>query len=339
MKAIVYTKYGPPDVLELKEVEKPIPKDNEVLIRTFATPVSYGDIMARDFKHLPLSKFNMPLPLYFLARIMFGINKPKKKILGSEFAGTIEATGRNVKRFKANDHVFGYLGQNFGAYAEYICIPENGSFAIKPANMTYEEAACVSYGALVALNLLRKMDIQPGQRVLINGASGGIGSAAVQLAKNNFGAVVTGVCSTSRINYVKALGAEKAIDYTKEDFTKYSEQYDLIFDVLGKSSFSHCKNSLKENGHYLLASFKTKHLLQMFWTSLFPPNGKKVICAFSSEKQEDFFLIKGLVEKGKIKSIIDKCFPLEQAVEAHKYAESWQKKGNIVISLKGGNNI
>ena len=240
MKAIVCTKYGPPEVLQLKEVAKPTPKDNEVLIRVHATSVNFGDMMARNFKAITPREFNMPFLFWLLAKISFGPSQPKITILGSEFAGEIEATGKDVKQFKQGDQVFGYPGQSFGAYAEYLCMPENGVLAIKPTNMTYDEAAVVPYGAIMALNLLRKMNIQPGQKVLVNGASGGIGSAAVQIAKH-FGAEVTGVCGTPRLEFVKSLGADKVIDYTKDDFTKNGETYDLIFDILGKSSFSRCQ--------------------------------------------------------------------------------------------------
>lgn len=330
MKAIEYSEYGLPDVLKLVEVEKPAPKDNEVLIKIHAVSVNYGDTLARNFKGVSSREFNMPFLFWFLARIAFGLNKPKNKILGSEFAGVIESVGKDVKLFKAGDPVFGYRGQNMRANAEYLCMPENGLVTTKPANMTYEEAATVPYGALTALNLLRSVNIQPGQKVLINGASGGIGSAAVQLAKY-FGAEVTGVAATPRLEFMKSLGADKVIDYTKADFTKNGETYDLIFDILGRSSFLNCKNSLNENGYYLLASFKLKQLLQMLWTSKI--GSKKVICALSGEKIEDLLLVKKLVEEGKIKSIIDKRFPLEQTAEAHRYVESGSKKGSVVITM------
>lgn len=330
MKAILYTEYGPPNVLQLRDVEKPAPKDNEILIRIHATPVNYGDTLARNFREVSPLKFNMPFFFWLPARIVFGISKPKINILGSELAGQIEAVGKDVKRFKKGDPVFGYRGQSMGANAEYLCMPEDGLVTIKPTNMTYAEAAAVPYGALTALNLLRKVNIQPGQKVLINGASGGIGSAAVQLAKH-FGAEVTGVCSTPRLEFVKSLGADKVIDYTKEDFTQNGETYDLIFDILGRSSFSRCKSSLNENGRYLLASFKMKQLFQMLWTSMI--GNKKVICALSGEKLEDLLFIKELVEAGKIKSVIDRRYPLEQTAEAHRYIETGHKKGNVVITL------
>jgi len=331
MKAIVYTEYGPPEVLQLKEVEKPTPKDNEVLIRIYATSVTYGDIMTRNMRKISPRKFTMPMPLWLPIRIMFGFRKPRKKILGAELSGEIESVGKDVKLFRKGDQVFGYRGMNMGAYAEYLCMPEDGVVAIKPANMTYEEAAVVPYGALMALNLLRKVNIQSGQKVLINGASGGIGSAAVQLAKSHFGAEVTGVCSTPRLELVKSLGADKVIDYTKEDFTKSGETYDVIFDILGKSSFSRCKSSLKKNGRYLLASFKMRQLFQMLWTKI--KGSKKVICALASEKTEDLIFIKELIEAGKIKAAIDKRYPLEQIAEAHSYVEKGLKKGNVVITI------
>ena len=331
MKAVVYTEYGSPDVLQLKEVEKPAPKDNEILIRIYATPVNFGDTYARNFKAISPRKFSMPILLWLPAKMAMGFSRPKRTILGSEFAGEIEAIGKQVTRFKKGDQVFGFRGSSFGAYAEYLCMPETGLVAIKPANMTYEEAATVPGGALTALSLLRKVNIQRGQKVLINGASGGIGAAAVQLAKNHFGAEVTGVCGTPRLEFVKALGAEKVIDYTHEDFSKNGETYDLIFDVPGKTSFARCKNSLKPNGRLFYVSFKMKHLLQMLLTSIM--GGKKVICALSGEKPEDLVLIKELVEAGKITSIIDRCYPLEQTTEAHRYVEAGHKTGSVVITV------
>ena len=330
MKAIVYTEFGPPDVLHLKEEEKPAPKDNEILVRVHATPVSYGDMTARNFKNISSRKFHMPLPLLFATRMVFGFNKPKINVLGSEFAGEVEAIGKDVIRFKAGDQVMGYLGQRMGAYAEYLCMPEDGSVAKKPSNMTYAEAATVPYGAIMATSLLRKGNIQSGQKVLVNGASGGIGSAAVQLAKH-YGAEVTGVCGTQRLDFVKALGADKVIDYTKEDFTQNGEAYDLIFDILGKSSFAQSKRSLTATGRILYASFKTKHLLQMLWTSLY--GSQKVICAMASEKSEDLVFVKEQVEAGKFHTIVDRCYPMERAAEAHRYAESGQKRGFVVITM------
>ncbi|WP_214481420.1 NAD(P)-dependent alcohol dehydrogenase [Bacillus sp. SM2101] len=330
MKAIVCENYGSPEVLELKDVKKPMPKDNEVLIKVNATSINYGDLVARNFNEISPSKFNMPLLFWALSKFYFGFRKPKINILGSEFAGQIELVGKDVKLFKLGDEVFGYLGQNMGAYAEYICLTEKGILATKPTNMSFEEATVVPYGAMTALNLLRKVEVRSGQKVLINGASGSIGSAAVQIAKY-FGAEVTGVCSTSRVEFVKALGADKVIDYTTDDFTKNGETYDLIFDILGKSSFQRCKGSLKQSGYYLLASFKIKQLYEMLWTSMF--SSKKVICALSTEKAEDLHFLKELIEKGKIISVIDRSFPLEQTDDAHRYVESGQKKGFVVITM------
>ena len=323
MKAIVYTKYGPPDVLQLKEVDKPIPKDNEVLVKVYATTVTKYDCWSRSC--------TAPTGFWLPSRIASGIRKPKITILGIELAGEIESIGKDVKKFKEGNQVYGFTGESMGTHAEYICMPEDGALAIKPANMTYEETACVPYGALTALFFLRKGNIQSGQKVLIFGASGGVGTAAVQLAKY-FGAEVTGVCSTTKLELVKSLGADKVIDYTKEDFTQSGETYDLIFDILGKSSFSHCKISLKQNGRYLLASFKMKQLFQMLWTSMI--GSKKVICALAIDKQEDLIFIKELIETGKIKSVIDRRYPLEQTAEAHRYIEKGHKKGNVVITVE-----
>lgn len=332
MKASVYTEYGPPEVLQLGEVARPAPQDGEILIRVRATTVNYGDLLARNIGNTPPDQFHMPLLFWLFARLDFGLGGPKKQILGSEFAGDVASVGKDVTRFKEGDQVYGYPGQRMGAYAEYLCMPAEGSLALKPANMSYEEAAAIPYGAVTALNLLRRVNLQPGQKVLINGASGSIGSAAVQLAKH-FGAQVTGVCGTPRLEFVNSLGADRAIDYTREDFTKNGETYDLILDVLGKSSFSRCRGSLEPDGRYLLASFKTRQLLQMLWTSM--GGGKKVICALSMDKPEDLVFIKELVEAGKFKAVIDRRFPLEQAAEAHRYVEDGHKKGHIVITVNG----
>lgn len=330
MKAVTYTQYGAPDVLHLTEMAKPAPKDNEVLIRVHATPVNFGDAMARNFGNISPRQFNMPLPLYVLSRMAFGFSRPKKHVLGSEFAGVVEAVGKDVTRFTPGDRVFGYPGMNMGANAEYICMPQDGMLALKPTNMTHEEAAAVPYGALTALSLLRRMNIQPGQKVLINGASGAIGSYAVQLARF-FGAHVTGVCSTERLDYVRSLGADQVIDYTKTDFTTSGETYDLVFDVLGKGAFQRWRRPLNPNGRYLLASFKMKHLVQMLITSV--TGDKKVVCAFSGESPADLVYIKELIEAGHIKAVVDKRYPLEQAADAHRYFESGHKHGSVVIVM------
>lgn len=331
MKAIVYTEYGTPDVLHLKEVEKPSPKDNEALIKIHAVSVNYGDIIARNYKNVSPQEFNMPFLFWIMARFVFGLNKPKKTILGNSFAGEVETVGKAVKLFKKGDAVFACTEQNMGAYAEYLCVPENGVLAAKPSNMTCEAASTIPYGATMALNLLKKANIQKGQRVLVLGASGGIGSAAVQLAKHYYGAEVTGVCSTEGVDYVTQLGADKVIDYKKEDFTKNGETYHLIFDILGRESFSQVKASLKPNGIYLSVSFKMKKLFQMLWTSIM--GGKKVICSLAVPKQEDLIFIKDLVEGGKTIAIIDKTFSLEKTAEAHRYVETGEKKGSVVIKV------
>jgi NADPH:quinone reductase-like Zn-dependent oxidoreductase len=333
MKAIVYTQYGSPDVLHLQEIEKPTPQDNEILIRIRATPVNVGDVMARNFRAFTARTFTMPGFVWLPARFMIGFRKPRRHILGSEFAGDVEAVGSGVTHFKPGDAVFGYRAMNFGANAEYLCMPADRFVTAKPANMTYEQASGVPGGALTALSLLRRVNIQPGQKVLINGASGGIGSHALQLAKH-YGAEVTGVCGTPRMELVKALGADHVIDYTKEDFTQNGEKYDLIMDVMNKSSFARCKNSLTPNGCYLLVSFKTKQLMQMMRTSVTARNGgKRVICALSDEKPEDLVFIRGLVEAGVIKSVVDTCYPLPQAADAHRYFEAGSKRGLVVITV------
>jgi NADPH:quinone reductase-like Zn-dependent oxidoreductase len=329
MKAVIYTEYGSPDVLHLAEVAKPAPQDNEVLIRVHATAVNFGDLMARNFKSITPRKFGMPLPLMLISRMYFGFSEPKVNILGSEFAGVVEAVGAQVTRFKPGDAVFGYRAQKMGAYAEYVCMPESGMLALKPARMTFEEAAAVPYGALTALALLRTVNLQPGQKVLINGASGSIGAAAVQLAKY-YGAEVTGVCGTPRLDFVKALGADKVIDYTKEDFTRSGETYDVIFDILGKTSFSRGRKALKPNGRYLFASFKLKQMLQMLETKIV--GGQKVICALSSEKPDDLTFIGGLIEAEQYRTIIDRRYPMAQAAEAHRYVEQGRKGGSVVLT-------
>jgi NADPH:quinone reductase-like Zn-dependent oxidoreductase len=329
MKAMVLTKFGPPDVLQLQEVAKPTPKDHEVLIRIYATTVTAADCELRSLK-LPLA-FRLPL------RIYVGLIRPGPIILGQELAGEIEAVGKDVKRFRKGDQVFGWSGLGLGAYAEYKCLPEDGVLAIKPANISYEEAAVLAVGGLDAVHFLRKGHIQSGQKVLINGAGGSIGTFAVQLARY-FGAEVTAVDSTGKLDMLRSIGADQVIDYTQEDFTKNGETYDVIFDVVGKSSFTRSVRSLTHNGRYLLGNSRLSQRVRGQWTSR--RSSKKVIpwaVRTASEYTEDFNFLKELIEAGKIQSVIDRCSPLEQTAEAHRYVDTGQKKGNVVITVEQNN--
>ena len=324
MKAITYEKYGPPDVLRVTEVAKPVPKNNEVLVKVHAAAVASEDCTFR--KGSP-----------FFARFATGLTRPKIPVLGSEFAGEIEAVGKDVGRFREGDEVFGSTSASLGCHAEYLCLPEDGVLATKPTNLKYESSLCG--GFLTALPFLRDNGrIKSGQNVLINGASGTVGTSAVQLARH-FGTHVTGVCSTSNIELVKSLGAEEVIDYTIEDFTRARETYDIIFDTVGKSSFSRCRRALKKGGIYLRTVPSLAILLQMLWT--WKLGSRRAAIAFTGllpvdKKLRDLVFIKQLMEAGEIEPVIDKVYPFEQIAEAHSYVETGHKKGNVVITMLDG---
>jgi len=328
MKAIVWTKYGAPDGLQLQEIEKPGPQDDEVLVKIHATTVTAGDCEMR--------RLQLPLMLSFPVRLYIGLIKPKRiTILGQELAGEVGEVGKDVVSFKKGDQVFGTTGFGFGAYAEYICLKENpnemqGTFALKPINMSYEEAAAVPTAGFEALHFLRHADIQRGQKVLVFGAGGSIGTFSVQLA-NYFGAEVTAVDSAEKLEMLRSIGATHVIDYAQQDFTQNGETYDVIIDVVGKKSFSRRLKSLKQNGHYFLANAGLSHIVVRLWTSI--TSSKKVVMGSSSQSKEDLLSLKELIEAGKLKSVIDRRYSLEQIPEAHRYVETGQKIGNVVITV------
>ncbi len=319
MKAIVYSQYGSPDALHLKEVQKPTPKNNEVLIRIHASTVNRTDC-----------GFLRAEP--FFVRFVGGLLGPKRKILGNEFAGEIEAIGKDVKSFMNGDRVFGFSGVRFGGHAEYMTMPEQGMLTTMPGNITYEEAAPSTEGAHYALNNIRNANVRSWQSVMIYGATGAIGSAAVQLVKY-YGAEVTAVCNTDNVTLVKSLGADKVIDYTEEDFTKSGQKYDFVFDAVGKSSFGACKKLLKSDGIYCSTDlgFLWQNPFLALWTSRF--GSKKIIFPIPKDRKEDILFLKELIEAGRFKPIIDRRYPLEQIAEAYKYVESGQKIGNVVITV------
>ena len=317
MKAIICTKYGTPDFLQMKEVEKPTPKDKEVLIKIHATSVSSGD--ARMRRADP-----------FIIRLIFGFKRPRKPILGMVVAGEIEAIGTSVSNYKIGDQVFGSSGMNFGAHAEYVSVPEDAVLALKPSNMNYEEAAAIPVGAMASLHFLRIANIQQGQKVLIYGASGALGTMAVQLAKH-YGAEITAVCSTANVELMKSLGADHVIDYTQEDFTKNGKKYDVVFDTIGKSSLRNALKSLSDNGHLLLASAGIGTMIGGSIKSMFIK--KKIVSGVIKETVKDMNFFKQLIEKGSLKAVIDRTYPLEQIVAAHAYVDKGHKKGNVIIAI------
>jgi NADPH:quinone reductase-like Zn-dependent oxidoreductase len=323
MKAIVYERYGPPEVLQLKEVEKPTPKDNEILIKTLATTVTSGDWRVRSL--------NVPAGFGLIVRLVFGVSRPKQPILGTELAGVIEAVGKDVSKFKVGDQVFAFSDAAMGCHAEYKCMPEDGAVALKPSNLTYDEAAALSFGGTTALNFFRRGKLQSGESVLVNGASGGVGTAAVQLARH-FGADVTGVCSTANGELVRSLGASHVIDYTKEDFTQNGETYDVIVDTVGTAPFSLRKASLKEGGRLLMVLGGLPDMLQIPWVSM--TSSKKVIAGPAAGRAEDLRFLAGLAEAGEFKPVIDRRYPFERIAEAHSYVDTGRKKGNVVITLE-----
>src|SRR6266850_351464 len=323
MKAIVYERYGPPEVLRLREVEKPTPKDNEVLIRAYSTTVTAGDCRVRSL--------HMPVGFGLIARLVLGVSRPRQPILGSELAGKVESVGKDVNKFRIGDAVFAFTGARLGCHAEYKCMPEDGALALKPANLTFEEAAAMSSGGTTALDFFRRGKLKSGEKVLVNGASGGVGTAAVQLAKH-FGADVTGVCSTANLEWVRSLGAHHVIDYTKHDFTENGETYDIIVDTAGTAPFSRSKASLKERGRLLLVLSGLSDILQVPWVSM--TSSKKVIAGPAAWRAEDLRFLAELAQAGEFRPVIDRRYPFEQIVEAHRYVDTGRKKGNVVITLE-----
>ncbi len=322
MKAVIWTKYGPPDVLQLREVDQPIPKDNEVLVKVYATTVIAGDCELRNLK-VP-SLYRIPI------RLFLGLSNPKRiTILGQELAGEIEAIGKGVTRFKKGDQVFAPTLFRLGAYAEYVSLPET-YLVLKPTNMTYEETTTIPTGGIYGLHLLRQADVQSGQTVLIIGAGGSIGTYAVQIAKS-WGAYITAVDSPGKLELLHSIGADHVIDYTKEDYTRSGATYDAIIDVVGKSSFSGCVRLLKPNGHYVLGNPGLSAMLRAGWTTL--TTNKKIIYGTANYRAEDYAFLLKLIESGKLKPVIDRRYPLEQIAEAHRYVDSGQKKGNVVITV------
>ena len=322
MKAILYQQYGPPDVLQMADIAKPVPKPNEILIKTYATTVTSGDWRVRSL--------TVPAGFGWMTRLVFGVSRPRQPILGSELAGVVESVGEAVSRFKVGDAVFAFSDARMGCYAEYKCMPQDGAVACKPPGLSYGEAAALSFGGTTALDFLRRAKLQRGESVLINGASGAVGAAAVQLARH-FGAHVTAVCSTANMAWVRALGASQVIDYTQEDFTQNGQTYHVIMDTVGTAPFSRCQASLRDGGRLLLVLAGLADMLHAPWASL--TSGKRVIAGPVSVRAEDLPLLAELAAAGAFKAVIDRRYRFEQMVEAHRYVDSGRKKGNVVVML------
>jgi NADPH:quinone reductase-like Zn-dependent oxidoreductase len=323
MRAAVYTRYGPPEVVEVKSVEKPSPADNEVLIKTYATTVTTGDWRVRSL--------NLPSGFGMFGRLIFGISGPRQKILGTELAGMVESVGKNVTKFKVGDRVFVFCGANMGCHAEYKCMKEDGPIALKPNNLTFEEAAGLSFGGATALHFLKKADLQRGEKVLVTGASGGVGSAMVQIAAKHFGADVTGVCSTHNLEFVKSLGAAHAIDYTTQNFTENGVAYDVIVDVSGTAPFHLCKNSLTDKGRLVLVLSGLSALLSIPWISM--TSSRRVIAGPAPESAEILLELAKLAEEGRFRPVIGSRFAFEEIVQAHRLVDTGHKRGNVVVRL------
>lgn len=322
MKAVVYERYGPPEVLEFKELETPAPKNSEVLIKIHATTVTSADWRVRSL--------NVPAGFGLITRLVFGVSKPRQPILGSELAGIVESVGKDVRNFKIGDEVFAFSDASMGCHAEYKCMPQDGAVALKPPSLSYDEAAALSFGGTTALDFFRRGKLRRGESVLVNGASGAVGTAAVQIAKH-FGADVTGVCSTANVELVKSLGARRVIDYTAEDFTQNAETYDVIVDTAGTAPFSRSRASLKEGGRLLMVLGGLPDMLQMPWVSM--TSSKKVIAGPATGRAEDLRFLAGLAQAGEYKPVIDRRYPFEQIAEAHRYVDTGRKRGNVVITV------
>ena len=323
MRVVEYNQYGPPSVLHLTEVPKPLPRDNEILIRVRATTVTAGDCRLRALK--------VPFGFRTLSRLFLGFSRPRRRVLGMELAGDIESVGKTVGKFKPGDSVFAYVGIDMGCYAEYKCMSEDGAVVLKPPNLNYQEAAALSFGGTTALNFLNRAKIKSGEKVLVNGASGAVGSAAIEIAKH-FGAEVTGVCSSANLKWVRSLGVDHIIDYTKEDFTANGKKYDIIFDAVGSALYRRCKISLEANGRFLMVVGGLLEMMLIPWVAL--TSRRKLIGGAAANKADDLRYLAKLAEAGEFKPAIDRCYLLEDIAVAHAYVDTGRKKGNVVITLE-----